>query len=307
MDHSEFKRKLLDTGLFRKVSGDGQYVCKTCPFCGDMKNHMYVSIKQGNDSPVMYHCFKCNAGGILNDKFLEYFGIDDIPIPKFRKQKRIQPSGSYTEIEDLLDAEKHGSMIEMASQYIASRVGVTPTLEDLKKFQIIGNPWEYVKAYLGGDEKGLRNRVWFRLSNGNMVGRSTDPNVEFRWRKYNGTQMGMKGIYTIKHPVDTYQTINVCISEGVMDAIGLFYHYEVSNPVYIACMGKDYTAGIEHVLNMGIFGDSVNIRVMKDADVDQIRIPRGYSQLFKDISIYQNSMGKDFGLTASEISIEKCL
>ena len=89
---AEFKRKLLDTGLFRKVSGDGQYVCKTCPFCGDVKSHMYVKIKQDEDMPVLYNCFKCNARGIVNEQFISYFGIDDIEIPKIKGRRRIQPN-----------------------------------------------------------------------------------------------------------------------------------------------------------------------------------------------------------------------
>ena len=56
----KYKEELLNTGLFRRVS-EGQYVCKTCPFCGDTKSHMYVLIKLNDDTPVLYNCFKCNS------------------------------------------------------------------------------------------------------------------------------------------------------------------------------------------------------------------------------------------------------
>lgn len=314
MDQSqaEFKRKLLDTGLFRKVSGDGQYVCKTCPFCGDTKSHMYVLIKQMDDTPVLYNCFKCNAKGVVNEQFISYFGIDDIPIPKIKGRRKIQPSGVSVALVDLLNLETDAGMIGTASEYLMKRVGVRPSVDDLKAFQLIGNPEDYVTAYLGGDTKGLKDRVWFRLSNGNMIGRSVIDDCRNRWkqRNYVGQRsdgMNGSGVYVIKRPLDTHQTINVCICEGVMDAVGLYYHGNISNPVLIGCMGRDYVKGLKYVIDLGIFGDSVNIRVYKDADVDHVRIPKQYSQLFKSISVYQNAIGKDYGVPGDQIQIEKCL
>ena len=72
----KYKEELLNTGLFRRVS-EGQYVCKTCPFCGDTKGHMYVLIKLNDDTPVLYNCFKCNSHGVMNKKFLSYFNLNE--------------------------------------------------------------------------------------------------------------------------------------------------------------------------------------------------------------------------------------
>jgi hypothetical protein len=307
MTNAEFKIKLLQTGLFQSVSRSGQYVCKTCPYCGDMKKHMYVLIRQDDDSPVLYNCFKCNAHGIINQEFLDYFGIENIDVPKIKGKRRIQPN-DVSVLVNLINEETDCDMIHMCSKYIEHRVGVYPSIDDLKAFQVIGNPYGYVEAYLGGDMRGLKDRVWFRLHNGNMIGRHIDDNVESRWKKRNymgGQNYVSGGIYIIKNTVDTHQIINICICEGVMDAIGLYYHGNVPNSVFIACMGSDYAVGMKYALNMGIFGDSVSVRVYKDADVSRMQLPKSYTNLFKSITVYHNTLAKDYGVRKEQIEIEK--
>ena len=114
------------------------------------------------------------------------------------------------------------------------------------------------------------------------------------------------GVYVIKRPIDPYQTINVCVCEGVMDAIGLYYHSDVNNTLIIACMGRGYLNGIKYAIDAGIFGDSVNVRIYKDSDVENVKIPMIHRMLFKSITIYQNTIGKDFGVPANQIEIERC-
>lgn len=307
---AEFKRKLLDTGLFMKVSAKGQYRCKTCPFCGDTNKHMYVKIDQDSDDPVVYKCHRCNASGILKNDWLEYFGIDDIQVPRTKGRRRIQSSGVSTTIPDLLNFEKDQVAIQQASDYILKRVGVVPSKNDLKAFQCVGNVSEYITAYLGGDMWGLKDRVWFRLSNGNLAGRAIDDNNECRWRKRNyvgsGRSERVGGVYIIKNQVDTYQTINICIAEGIMDAIGLYYHAGIPNAVYMASLGRDYSIGMKYALDMGVFGESVNVRIFKDNDVSRVSVQYGYKRLFKNISIYHNAIYKDYGVPADQIEIERC-
>lgn len=307
---AEFKRKLLDTGLFHKVSGQGQYRCQTCPYCGDTHKHMYVKIDTESDTPVLYKCFKCNASGFMKQDWLDFFGIQDIKVPKSKGLRKIQSNGVSSETIELIDFDKDVGIIESFSNYIHKRVGVIPSKDDLIAFQCIGNVFDYVTAYLGGDMKGLRNRLWFRLSNGNIVGRITeDDGNTMRWKKRNRiSSYGVPssgGIYIIKNFVNTQQTINICICEGVMDAIGLYYHSGVSNAVYIATMGMDYMAGVKYALNMGIFGNSVKVRVFKDSDIEFVRIPYQYKQLYRSITIYKNAIGKDFGVSADKIEIER--
>lgn len=304
MTNAEFKRKLLETGLFKKVSGKGQYVCKTCPFCGDMKWHMYVKIDQEDDQcPVLIDCKKCNYHGYMPQKFLDYFGLSNLDVPKYRGRRNIGGSGPAKQIA-LIDPNRDIMTIEAARSYIYERVGVMPTMQDLETFQLIGDPTGYVNAYLGGPTYGLQERVWFRLHNGYMIGRKfTDDGL--RWKKRTKDDKDTAGIYVMRGRIDTFETINVCICEGVMDAIGLYYHANIRNAIFIAVMGSNYTLGIKHVIRLGVFGYSVNVRIYKDNDIDVVRIRNCDRKMFKHVYVYHNAIGKDFGVPADQIEFEK--
>ena len=303
---TQFKEALLNTGLFKKTpSNPEQYRCKTCPFCGDMKWHMYVLIKLSDDTPVMYHCFKCNESGVMNKQWLDYFGLD-IKIPRQTYKKKLDVS-TVSAIVNQISCNDTDD-VRMVSQYIFDRVGHAPTLEQLQMFQYIGNPFQYVKEYLEPEIQSdyyLKQRCWFKLTNGNICGRAYNKNEKMRWLRYGTKNCVGRGLYTMKEPIDLYKPINVCIAEGVMDVIGLYYHYPVTNAFHIAVLGKDYYMGIQHMLNMGVFGDSVNIKIFKDADVDfnKIKVDRHVRQLFKKVEIYQNTLSSDYGVDGDHIEI----
>lgn len=306
----KYKEELLNTGLFRRVS-EGQYVCKTCPFCGDTKSHMYVLIKLNDDTPVLYNCFKCNSHGVMNKKFLSYFNLNDIKIPRgkgnFKKKIDVAKASSSIEANKYLVNENDNA--DFVCHYIESRVGHYPTLSELQFFQYLSKPMDYAKEYLGGNYKPntFKNRYWFRLTNGNIIGRYKDDSSSYRWCKYNSNNISGRGMYTIKLPFDLYKPVNVYIAEGVMDVIGLYYNYIQDNNVYIAVLGREYVFGIQHMINMGIYGDSVNIKIFKDSDVntDDIKVSMPVRSLFNKIEIYQNASGKDYGLLPNELDIQK--
>lgn len=308
MNQLEFKEALLNTGVFVRTGRRGQYRCRECPFCGDIKNHVYVKIVLEDDTePVVYYCFKCNAHGLVNREFLEFYGIENITIPKSRRKRKIDVGVSDASKLMTLIGDNDAS-VEYAKRYIQQRVGVIPSMDELNMFQVIGNGYSYAKEFLGGNLSRIESdRVWFRCTNGTMIGRKTHDNVEHRWVKYTGdARIDETALYTIKKPVDLHQAVNVMICEGVMDCIGLYYHAPIENCVYIACLGSEYNNGIRYMLNRGIFGDSITIRVMKDADVKKVKLNHRLTQFFKSVSVYQNTSSKDFGVCADKISIEKC-
>lgn len=303
----EYKQKLLDTGLFKRVS-EGQYTCQVCPFCGDRKSHMYVMIKLTDDTPVLYNCFKCNSHGRMNKKFLEYFNIENISIPRTSFRKKIAESKAST---STITTVSENDDIEGVCKYIQSKVGHYPTLSELQYFQYIGKPNVYANEYLGMSLQTtvLKSRNWFRLTNGAIAGRWYDDDHQCLWKKYSPKNINDRGLYTMKIPFDLYQPINVYIAEGIMDVIGLYYNYIQDNNIYIACMGRNYITGIQHLISMGIFGDSVNIKIFKDSDVKKsdIRIDNNLRKLFNQIDIYQNTIGHDYGLLPDKIEIHKCV
>lgn len=304
----DYKHKLLDTGIF-KFQSNSRYTSQ-CPFCNDNKKHMYVLIDLNSDMPVLYNCFKCNSKGKMNSEFLKYFGIEDITIPRSKFKKKIEPNKASS-LPIIISVDEDDDISGVVN-YIKSKVGHYPSLTELQYFQYVGKPITYSKDYLGNisDDKCFNNRYWFRMTNGNIIGRYHNDKTEYRWFKYKSAYVNNdKGLYTLKIPFDLHQTINVYIAEGVMDVIGLYYNYTHDNNIYIATMGKNYVNGIQYLIDMGIFGDNVNIKIFKDPDVQlkNIYIDNNMRGLFGKIDIYQNILDKDYGVLPDELEIQKCI
>ena len=302
----EYKEKLLNTGIFKRVK-EGQYKCKCCPFCNDSKFHMYVKISLTDDSPVVYKCFKCNISGKMNKQFMEYYNIDNISIPKTSYRKQINVGKVSSSVFTTVDANDQVSDV---CEYINSRIGHYPTIYELQYFQYVGKPIMYAEQYLGGNNTGVfKNRYWFRMTNGNIIGRWINDNNKYRWIKYKTNRIDNHGLYSIKIPINLLQPINVCIAEGIMDVIGLFYNYKVDNAFYIASMGKDYSAGMKYLISLGIFGSGVNIKIFKDSNVKtkDIFINHNMRKLFGKVEIYENIVANDYGVMPDKLDIQKCM
>lgn len=305
----KFKEQLLSTGIFKRVH-TSQYRCKMCPFCDDNRNHMYVLIKMDNVTPVKINCKKCNRGGWINYKFLEYYGINDIEIPKFMDDSRIRKRSSKKGVE-LISEEVNCSDVK---NYIGKRLKVYDiTNEELTYFQYVVNPFLYVVERYGVNKTDRLTqyfsndkRHWFRLSNGNIIGRNEDD--KDGWKRFSGMKSDEgKALYIIKKPFDPTSKINVYITEGIFDSLGLYMMYgrNTFDNVFISVLGRDYEKGIDYMIDSGIFGDHVHIKICKDSDVDKIYIDRYKRQLFGSVGIYQNMTFKDFGVSSDRIDISK--
>jgi hypothetical protein len=307
-----FKEKLLSYGVLKRTNGCW-YRFKECPKCGDKKWHCYIKIDSNDDGPMGYNCFKCNSHGAVTREFIEamgYINLNDMTLPKFIGGRRLNIGETIsTKIPDMTVSDSDN--IEMICEYVHSRVGRYPTLQELQAFHFVGNPRKYVTDYLGIDNiETVRNRYWFQMTNGNIIGRYKNDNTDMRWIKYKTTKCRNVGLYRISVPVDLYQPINIIISEGVMDSIGLYYNYAgCENNLYVSVMGKQYTKGLQYAIDRGIFGDSVSVRIMKDSDVpmDQMYIDWRMKSLFKKIEIYENHAAKDYGVTPELFDVHKVI
>jgi hypothetical protein len=311
-----YKQELLKSGVFEKVSTAYQYKCQYCPFCGDAKYHMYVKIKTDDDSPVLYNCKKCNASGCMNREFLNYYGLEDIKIAyNGKKGRRYYNTGKKNEnIDKVSDKDSKKSFVgninyaDNAMNYIGERLGVTITEEDLKVCQYVGYPKMYAKEYLGMDiDNVYKGRCWFKLTNGGLIGRNMYSDEGMRWYRLKSDKLIGGGLYQLSLPVDTGKEINAIITEGIMDGIGMWKHGGVDNGVYISCMGSDYERGIEHLIDLGLFGDTVNVGVYVDGDVDITKLwfDKYLMMLFKHVDIYRNTLEKDYGVKGDLINIER--
>lgn len=303
----EFKKTILASGLFKRKN-HGWYQGKECPYCGDRKNHYHIRIVFEDDSSVRQNCFKCNVHGVVDDRFLECYGIEwNGYIPKGKLSRKIVDGNVDLKNYDIINYDTNPEYIERCMGYIKERVGVYPSKDDLRVFNIVGDPKMYATLFLNGEIHEPEKKCWFLCSNGMLAGRDVVKKKD-GWEKFVGsTKLTGHAVYTTKNDFNTHEIINVCICEGIMDAIGLYYNGNIDNGLFIAVLGRDYMSGVRHVLNNGIYGDSVCIRIYKDSDVDNVRIDRSLCQFFKSVNVYMNSIGKDFGVKPDEIDIVRIM
>lgn len=308
MNIIDFKRMLLDNCCLRPGGKGVWWRAQTCPFCGHNKWKFYLYIDINNESSVGYDCKRCNRKGFAIDKtILEGLGIRDVEVPRFKGGNFIrQNSEAFNDIVLLPD----DANISKIQDYIYERIGVVPTFDELRMFQYVADPAKYCSmiSSKGFNKNVFINRFCFKLSNGALACRYHNDTRQ-RWLKYSVTKDNGPGIYTIKSEFSYDQPFEVCISEGIFDAIGLYYHLNNPNNVYIACEGTNYAAGINHMISKGLFGKHVSIGIYKDGDVKnhEIRYNKRYKKLFKSITIYENVIAHDYGHPKSEVEIHKSL
>ena len=303
----KFKEALLSSGLFKHMN-TYEYTCQ-CPYCGNNKQHCYVKIDTATDSPVVYWCHICTAHGIVTKDFLERLNLD-IDIPKFKGNKPIDVSKGVA-IKVIGDTVTNKDNTVGICEYIKSRVGKYPTLEELQIFNYVGNPRKYAIDYLGyeGGNKPFMNRYWFKMTNGNITGRWKDDNTEHRWMNFKTNRVRGGGLYTMRNGIDVYKPITVVIAEGIFDIIGLYYNGMIENGIFIGVAGKGYERGIKHILSKGIYGDSVSVRIYRDPNVkdEDIYVDWVTRGLFKSVDLYYNTFEKDYGILPDELDIHKVL
>ena len=116
-------------------------------------------------------------------------------------------------------------------------------------------------------------------------------------------------MYTVQKPFDVTQNLTIFLSEGVLDSIGLFNYFNENdydkNALFISCMGRGYDSVIRSLIVSGLFGKSVSICIMCDADYTNPKYEFAYNQLFSNIKLFTNYIRKDFGYPISDINMVK--
>lgn len=311
---NRYKERLIGSGLLKKVPSKSNIYRANCPYCMDRKYHLYLRIDLDTDEPVLYDCKRCpQVHGVLNQKLLMDMGFDEgaIKIPRDvgKTMKKLKTDECISATMNIITVNDEDD-IRSGCEYINERVGHVPTIDELRMFQFIGNPERYVKDYLGDKNISmLKDRNWFKMTNGNIVGRIKDDKLsDIHWLQYITQRVKNTGIYQMKTPVDMYQPINVIIAEGIMDVIGLYYNYgELNNTMYEAVMSKHYNRGMEHIMNKGIFGMNVHLHIFKDSNVpcESIWLDPIRRQLFGKVYIYENVKDKDYGITPDRLRVRR--
>ena len=320
----------------RPVSGRREIVMR-CKECGDSANikhaHLYINVPQTPDEMSMYHCKKCMASGIVDDKFLRRYGCDDIEyLSEMSKQvKAILSSPKYAALRLSMGQSLNNSFIsdrptnEKKLEYINTRLGSNFTFQDLGRLKIFLNltdvlysnnlnPTMYEKdireldehfiGFIGFDNtRAIMRRYDNSISNGWIK--------DYRYINYNFvSNKTSKTFYVIPTTVDLESTehTNIHIAEGVFDILSVFYnlnHCNSKQNVYISASGKSYRQALEFILTtIGVI--YYKVHYYPDADVSDREFQSvliALAELPTDVYVHRNLMQhqKDFGVPMAYI------
>lgn len=338
----EFIESLYSRGVYVKKVDSKEYVTR-CPFCGDSvksKNtgHLYIKISLDDDSPIQYHCFKCDAGGIFKSSDLSLFGIinPDLEgsIDKMNKESRISSSRKInTPIIKYFDFKIPPIKRGNKSRYIESRLGINLSDSDLEEMKFISSYTEFMRI----------NHLQFRCSeyitkmldtcyvgflsfgNSHILFRDITNTQKIRWLKYPITRESKENriFYSTQLSISklTTEPININLAEGIMDILSVKHNlgHNGDNDINIAVSGKSYDKILDFMIDNAFFGSNVTVNIYSDNDEkynkkkntipttmkwysDKIGI---YKNLFKCINIYYNILGKDVGVPKDKIILNK--
>lgn len=227
------------------------------------------------------------------------------------------------------------------TDYVSRRLGINFTKDDFNKMKVITSLKEFLRLnnikevpynlsmidkldnYFIGFLSNNKTHIFFRDTRDKRSLSSFEQNFP-SWLKYPITKKSKeaKAFYFMESSLDifTNDTININVAEGVLDIVSICYNmtnYD-SNSIYIAVTGKYYDQLLLYLLDLGIVGSNVILNIYADNDAVYNKkaknptTPEYYREklnkikyLYKEVNIYYNKIGKDFGVKRNEISLMK--
>lgn len=324
-----------------KVTASGKELTMRCPFCGDssksqMSTNFYINIDQESNKFLNYKCFRasCEVSGVVDQYFLERLGffkydcIKDLNSYMAHKNKLNKNIKTYNgkirkEINNVIDTKSEIS--DKKLRYINNRMGLDLSYEDLYNLKInldlnsllrlnnVEIPYNKTYYYDALSAYGVsfistyNDYVIIRdiSKSGKLHKRYTNINI---FDNYDNVTKA----YNIPTKIDllSTETTVLNITEGAFDILGVYYHLDIDrdyeNQIFVAASGAGLLNVILHYIKeYGLIDLKINI--FSDADVSKSK----YNALYKlkkylykfDVTIYYNSIGKDFGVRKDEIKL----
>lgn len=339
MNPKQLKQEIRELLLSQDPHRDnGDEVVIRCPVCGDsVKNysstHFHIKTDLNDDSmPLIYHCFRCDASGVLNADIMRDIGIYDITlnssVKAYNKQalKSLEKKG-FTKYADKVNINlPYPQNIDLAEQkrlYISNRLGLDLSFDELVSLKVCFNFADFLrinninnitvsKAIL---TKLHHNYVGFISTNNDFIQFRDISGKEEKFRYYNydvfKTIDRSRNFYSIPNKVDlmTTEDINIVLAEGVFDILGVFYHVynnNLNNHIYSAVCGCGFASVVKYYLRKGLTGKNIHLTIFSDID----KAPDFYSQLYEEVigwigsfTLCYNTKSKDCGVPKDKIEI----
>ena len=320
-----------------KVVAGGREITKRCHYCGDSRDptskHLYIGVDKSGK--ISYHCFKCEAGGVVGPKFFRDLGIYDYNLINLVTEYNQRVSG----LSFVFDNYDSGNprrfytapLISYATDdrnlrkldYINRRLGINLTLPKADELKIILN----LRSFLLNndirwfsrspeivDELDLGFMGFLSMDNSHIVLRrlvpkeKVHPDLRERYSIYKiyPDEGRTYNWYTIPGKIDTRYPCNIIVTEGPFDILSVYMNFpKYRNAIYCSVNGKtNYRAFIKYCiqkLGISLFGTIIHIYSDNDLSERDLSSLKGFLQSLRIRSyLHFNDYPdeKDFGVFA---------
>lgn len=290
-----------------------------CPICGDSQKdpkdaHCYLKCDYNNpNEPILYNCFlaNCNAKGKVDKKFLRKLGIKSNIVDQLNDQRYNRINIIKENNVEILcgNVDMNSKMVD----YVEWRLGPGFTKEDFDKFKIV---WDMNYIYQYISDVRIKNTLPSNLFNisfisddkSSLLTRSYSDDGS-RWRKIKLFQSDNKSFYVIKCTLDLFtpDLIYINIAEGIFDVLSAYKNFnDGPNSVFVALLGSDYESGIEYIIQKGLLGYNVVLKIYLDSEINEESLKfrlKKYKFIFDKIILYKNIKYKDIGTKIDKIKL----
>lgn len=328
------------SSLYPLVKGQAPKFRTRCILCGDSKidpNKMRLGIKvdPDDDEPIIYHCFNCEARGLLTNRMLKDISEGSLPVNVSvdSVNKTIIDSSGNVKINKYKNTKvvkvvipplrKDDNQIRKA-KFMFDRIGRIIDPNDFQSLKIIWSlndflninrikpnseyTWMLEKDYVG----------FLSINNDFIIFRDITNKHKMRYVKYNifGFYDNSKCFYATTGSLDlmTLDDIHINIAEGPFDILSVLYNLENNdrkNKIYVASGNSNFYSPLVHYFDKGIVGDNIKIDIFKDNDskIDYRSLRKRlkvYIVNSSNMHVYYNAYDgeKDFGVPIERIQKE---
>jgi hypothetical protein len=301
-----------------------------CPYCGDSKKdpshaHLYIEMRP----PFKFYCQRCSTAGVLNQQTLRDLGVvnNDLSVSVIEANKTIKKGNEKitykkTKLDfNTVNSQQSANVLD----YFSYRFQKDFTLDYIvNKYKVVADSQQFFQdnnIHVPPGQYDFVNSIGFASSdNSHIIFRDITNQQRKRYYNLNLNPYEERNItnkiYNIKSNIDILSDeINLVISEGIFDIIGVYEHFykdniaDKNNYIFASANGKGYVPVILNYMRMGFL--NLNITIYSDADV--------HINFFKDLkkslsylkntqlTIYYNTIDKDFGLPLDQINLKKVI
>ena len=322
-----------------EASGGKEIVCR-CRYCPDSADpnhgHMYISVPQSDDDPILFHCFKCQTSGVLDSRTLMDWGIYD-PLIAVSADKIITKAtrsnkkfvGYNREWYKFMNYVADKQLAAQKIAYINGRLGTNLTEADCMQQKIILNLREALDRNI--IEQYTRHPNIVQQLNDNFVGfLSLDNNfvnmrrlcregvvydtIDKRYINYNihGKKDNTEKMYVMPSVLDLTvpRKVNIHVAEGPFDILSIRYNLrsnDTEHSIFAAITGSGYRGLVMHLINtfkifyfdLHLYPDNDNHGSSRMVEELSYLIAPYGATLYEHRNVYEGE--KDFGVSLDRI------